>query len=64
MRWAGHAAHMVERTDPYKRLVRKPERRKPLGRPNDKWEDNTKMDFLEVRWGKGSGLSIANLLTR
>lgn len=60
---------MGERTDPYKGVVRKTEKRKPLGRPNDKREDNIKMDFLEVRWGKGGWtvpiwLSIGNLLTR
>jgi hypothetical protein len=29
-------------------LVGKPERRRPLGRPRRRWEDNIKMDLQEV----------------
>jgi hypothetical protein len=32
----------------YKILVRKSEGMRPLGRPNNRWEDNMKMDFKEV----------------
>ena len=32
----------------YRVLVRKPERKRPLGRPKRRWEDNNKMDLLEV----------------
>ena len=33
-------------------MVGKAERKKRLGRPRRKWEDNIKMDFQEVRcWG-------------
>jgi hypothetical protein len=32
-------------------LVRKPERKRPLGRPRRKWEDNVKMDLRELGWG-------------
>jgi hypothetical protein len=32
----------------YKVLVGKPERKRPLGRPRHRWDDNIKMDFLEV----------------
>jgi hypothetical protein len=32
----------------YKVLVRKPEGKRPLGRPRRRWEDNIKMDFQEV----------------
>ena len=31
-------------------LVRKPEGRRPLGRPKRKWKDNIKMDLREVEW--------------
>jgi hypothetical protein len=34
-------------------LVRKPEGRRPLGRPRCRWEDNIKMDLQEV--GRGCG---------
>jgi hypothetical protein len=34
----------------YRTLVGKPERKRPLGRPSCKWEDNTKMDLGEIEW--------------
>jgi hypothetical protein len=51
LRWAGHVARMGERRDAYRALVGKPERRRPLGRPRRRWEDNIKRDFREVGWG-------------
>jgi hypothetical protein len=38
---------MGERRGVYRVLVRKPEGRRPLGRPKRRWEDNTKMDLQE-----------------
>jgi hypothetical protein len=32
----------------YRVLVGKPEGKRSLGRPRHRWEDNIKMDFLEV----------------
>ena len=32
----------------YRVLVEKPERKRPLGRPRRRWEDNIKMDIHEV----------------
>jgi hypothetical protein len=32
-------------------LVGKPERKRPLGRPRRRWEDNIKMYVREVGWG-------------
>jgi len=48
MRWAGHVARMGERRGVYRVLVGKPEGTIPLGRPRHRWEDNIKMDLLEV----------------
>jgi hypothetical protein len=31
-------------------LVRRPEGRRPLGRPRCRWEDNIKLDLEEVGW--------------
>jgi len=45
MRWAGHVVRMVERRGVYRVLVGKPERKRPLGRPRRRWEDNIKMDL-------------------
>jgi hypothetical protein len=31
-------------------LVGKPEGKKPLGRPNSRWEENIRMDLREIGW--------------
>jgi hypothetical protein len=46
---------MGERRGSYKVLVRKPEGKRPLGRPRRRREDNIKMDIQEVGLG-GQGL--------
>ena len=40
-------------------LVRKPEGKRPLGRPRRRWEDNTKMDFQEVGGGCEDWMELA-----
>jgi hypothetical protein len=39
------------RTGAYRVLVGRRERRKPLGRPRPRWEDNIKMDFKKLDGG-------------
>jgi hypothetical protein len=39
---------MEEKRDAYRILVRRPEGRRPLGRPRRRWEDNIKMNLQEV----------------
>jgi hypothetical protein len=34
----------------YKVLIGKPEGKRPLVRPNRRWEDNMRMDLREVGW--------------
>ena len=48
-----------ERTDVYRVLVWKPEVKIPLGRPRRRWEDNIKMDLLEVRCGVMDWIEMA-----
>jgi hypothetical protein len=48
MRWAGHVAHMGEGRGVYRVLVRRPEGKRPLGRPRHKWEDNIKFNLSET----------------
>jgi len=55
----GHVARMGERRAVYKVSVRKPERKRPLGRPRRRWEDNTKMDLEEVRYGVMDWIELA-----
>ena len=47
MRWVGHVAHVRDRKGMCRVLVRKPERKRPLGRPRRRCED-IKMDLQEV----------------
>jgi len=51
MRWAGHVARMGEERGVYRVLVRRPEGRRPLGRPRHRWVDNIRMDLR--RWAVG-----------
>jgi hypothetical protein len=48
IRWAGHVASVGAKMNAYRILVGKPERKRPLGRPRRRWEDNIKMDLREI----------------
>jgi hypothetical protein len=41
---------MGEVRNAYKILVRKPEGKRPLGRPRHKWEDSITIDLMEIGW--------------
>jgi len=43
-----NVARMEERRGVYRVLVGKPTGKRSLGRPRRRWEDNIKMDLLEV----------------
>jgi hypothetical protein len=58
MRWAGHVVHLKEGRGVQRVLVGKPEGKRPLGRPRRRWEDNIKMDLLEVGGG-GDWMELA-----
>jgi hypothetical protein len=62
MRWAGHVVRMGEMRSAYSVLVGKPERKRPLGRPNHKWEDNIKMDLREIRWEGVDWMHLAHAM--
>jgi hypothetical protein len=47
MRWAGHVVGIGEKRGAYRVLVRKPEGKRPLGRPKGRY-DNIIMDIQEV----------------
>jgi len=59
IRWAGHVARMKERRCVYRVLVRKPERKRQLGGPRYRWEDNIKMDHQEVGYGGMDWIDLA-----
>jgi len=47
---------MGERKGAYKILVGKPERKRLIGRPRLRYDDNIKMDLQEVGWRAWTGL--------
>jgi hypothetical protein len=40
-------------------LVGKPERKRPLGRPRCRWQDNIRMDLREIEWGGMDWIDLA-----
>jgi hypothetical protein len=48
-----------ERRGGYRVLVRKPEGKRPNGRPRHRWEDNIKMDLQEVGCGGTDWIELA-----
>jgi hypothetical protein len=55
MRWAGHVARTEEGRGVYRILMRKPEGKRPLGRPRRRWEGSIKADLQDKadfrKWG-------------
>jgi hypothetical protein len=50
---------MGEGRSVYSVLVGKPERKRPLGRPRHRWEDNVRMDLQEVRCESEDWIGLA-----
>ena len=48
---------MRERRGAYRVLIRKPEGKRPLGRPRRRW-DNIKIDLQEVGWGSMDSVDL------
>jgi hypothetical protein len=46
MSWAGHEAGMKEIR--YKKKFRKPERKRQIGRPTHRWEDNIRVGIDRI----------------
>jgi hypothetical protein len=59
MGWAGHVARMGEVRDVHRVLVRKPEGKRPLGKPKRRWEDNIKTDLQEVGGRRADWMELA-----
>jgi hypothetical protein len=41
---------MWAKMNAYRIMMRKPERKRPRGRPRRRWVDNIKMDLREIGW--------------
>ena len=52
-------ANMGDRRGAYRASVRTHDRKRPLGRPRDKWKYNIKMNLQEVEWGGMDGIYLA-----
>jgi hypothetical protein len=50
---------MGEERKVYKVLVRKPEGKRPLGRPRRRWEDGVRMDLREIGFGGVDWIRLA-----
>jgi hypothetical protein len=50
MKWSGYVACVGETRSTYKILIKKPERKRPLGRYRHRWEDDIRMDLREIVW--------------
>ena len=59
MRWAGQVTSIGEGRVVHRVLVRKPEGKRPLGRPWRRWDDNIKLDLQEVGGGCGDWMELA-----
>jgi hypothetical protein len=59
VREAGHVARMGEKRNAYKILVGKPEGKRPLGIPRDRWGDNIRLCLREIGWGGMDWIDLA-----
>jgi hypothetical protein len=50
---------MGEERGVHRVLMGKPERKRPLGRPRRRWEDNIKIDLQEFEGGGGDWMELA-----
>jgi hypothetical protein len=50
---------MGEEREVHRVLVGKPERKRPMGRPRRRWEDNIKMDLQAVGGGRADWIELA-----
>jgi hypothetical protein len=55
---------MGEKRGEYRVLVRNLERKRRMGRPRRKWEDNIKMDLQEVGFGGMDWIELAQVRDR
>jgi hypothetical protein len=50
---------MGEERNVYRVLMGKAEGKRPLGRPNHRWEDGIRLDLREIGWGSVDWIQLA-----
>jgi hypothetical protein len=50
MSWAGYVARIGEKSYAYIIFKRKPEGKRPLGRPRSRWDYNIAVDIRKIAW--------------
>jgi hypothetical protein len=50
---------MGKKRNAYRILMRKPEGKRPLGIPRRRWEDNIRMDLIQIGWGGMDWIDLA-----
>jgi hypothetical protein len=50
---------MGEKGNAYRKLVGRPEDKRPLGRPRRRWVNNIKMDLREIEWDGMDWIDVA-----
>jgi hypothetical protein len=60
-RWAVHVACMGKGRGVYRVLVGRPKRKRPLGRPRHRWEDNIKMYLREIGINGANRIQLTQL---
>jgi hypothetical protein len=59
MRWARYVARIGEGRGVHSVLVGKIEKKRPLGRPNRRWENNIKMNLQAIGCGRMEWIELA-----
>ena len=59
LKWAVHIARMEGVRSSFKILTGKPTRKRPLGRPRRRWEDNIRMGLEEIGIDAGNWVDLA-----
>jgi hypothetical protein len=59
IRWAWRVAQIGVKRNAYRTFARKPEGKRPLGRPRRRGVNNIKMDLREIRWDSMNWIDLA-----
>lgn len=60
----GNVAHLEEKRNACKSLVRKPEGKEPLVRPRHRWEDSSKKDLRGREWEGVEWINLAHNMNK